>query len=281
LGNELPIFVASSLLEIFRKFLRYSLIALADNTARSFPNSGLKDNFEGAQGGLMTPFSKLDVLTAMKNGGLIPVFNHPNLVTCQQIVVAVEAAGCQLGEFTIRGEFPLVTFGELSMWVRKTYPKFMLGAGSVQDGETAVSLIHNSATFIVGPLNNLSIIKACNRYGVLGIPGCMTPTEFQTAMEAGCNPTKYFPGGIGGPQFLSALRGPCPQVDVIPTGKTNPDNATEWIKAGAFALGMGTELFSTTLDGKKVNLIATGDYAAITLRIKEVLETIRAARGDK
>ena len=114
-----------------------------------------------------------------------------------------------------------------------------MGAGTVLDGETARAAILAGAQFIVGPGFDSGLVKVCNTYGVVVMPGAFTPTEIITAWKSGADIVKIFPGDIGGPAYLKTIKGPLPQVELMPTGGVDFDTAASFIKAGAIAVGAG------------------------------------------
>ena len=149
--------------------------------------------------------------------------------------------------------------------------EFILGAGTVLDPETARHAILAGARFIVGPVYNESVVRLCHRYDVAAMPGCYSPTEILTAWEAGADIVKVFPATALGPAYFKDVRGPLPQVRLMPTGGVSITNAGDWIKAGAVAVGVGTAL----VDGAAV---AAGDFAAITDKAVRFVEAVAAAR---
>ena len=120
--------------------------------------------------------------------------------------------------------------------------RVLLGAGTVLDTETARAAILAGAEFIVSPTVNLDVIKLCRRYGKLVFPGAFTPTEILTAWEAGADVVKVFPADVLGPAFFKAMRGPLPQVRLMPTGGVDLNTAGEFLRAGACCLGVGSQL---------------------------------------
>jgi 2-dehydro-3-deoxyphosphogluconate aldolase / (4S)-4-hydroxy-2-oxoglutarate aldolase len=118
----------------------------------------------------------------------------------------------------------------------------LLGAGTVLDPETARIALLAGAQFIVSPSTNLDVIRMCRRYDRIVMPGAMTPTEVITAWEAGADIVKIFPCDLLGPGHLKALRGPFPQVCMVPTGGITLETAAKFLEAGAFALGVGTKM---------------------------------------
>jgi len=148
--------------------------------------------------------------------------------------------------------------------------EIILGAGTVLDSETARIAILSGAQYVVSPSLNLDTIRLCNRYRIACMPGAMTIREVVECMEAGADIVKVFPGELFGPRIIRAIKGPLPQAELIPTGGVSVENAAEWIKAGAVALGAGSSL----TEGAK-----TGDYNKITETAKLFIQKIKEARG--
>ncbi len=155
--------------------------------------------------------------------------------------------------------------------LKKKFKKeeLIVGAGTVLDSETARIAILAGAEYIVSPGFNLETAKLCNRYQIPYMAGCMTLTEMITAMEAGVDVVKVFPGNAFGPDFIKAIKGPLPQTVLMPTGGVSLDNVDQWIRNGCIAVGVGGEL---TGPAKK------GDYAKITEIAKAFVEKIKEAR---
>jgi 2-dehydro-3-deoxyphosphogluconate aldolase/(4S)-4-hydroxy-2-oxoglutarate aldolase len=148
---------------------------------------------------------------------------------------------------------------------------FVIGAGTILDPETARAAILAGARFVVGPVFNRAVVDLCHRYDVAVMPGCFTPTEILQAWDAGADVVKVFPATALGPSYFKDIRGPLPQVKLMPTGGVTLENAGEWIAAGAVAIGAGTAM----IDAKAV---AAGDWAAITRRAASFVEAVRRAR---
>jgi 2-dehydro-3-deoxyphosphogluconate aldolase/(4S)-4-hydroxy-2-oxoglutarate aldolase len=120
--------------------------------------------------------------------------------------------------------------------------RLLLGAGTVLDAETARAALLAGAEYLVAPTVNLDVIRLCRRYGKLVMPGALTPTEILTAWEAGADVVKVFPAEVVGPAFFKALRGPLPQVRLMPTGGVDLTTARAFLEAGACCLGVGGQL---------------------------------------
>lgn len=149
----------------------------------------------------------------------------------------------------------------------------LLGAGTVLDPETCRTAILSGAEFIVSPNTNLDVIAMCKRYTKLSLPGAMTPTEVVAAWQAGANFVKVFPCDVLGPAHIKALRGPLPQVRMIPTGGVTLETAADFIKAGASGLGIGSSLVEP-------KAIAAGDWGRIESLAKQYVEIVRKTRAE-
>jgi len=150
---------------------------------------------------------------------------------------------------------------------------FLLGAGTVTDAETARAVIDAGASFVVGPIFRPDVIAACHERDVPAMPGCFTPTEIFAAHECGADIVKVFPATALGPQFIRDVRAPLPQIKLMPTGGVTLDNAGDWIRAGAVAVGVGSAL----LDAKA---IADGRFEVITDNARRVVASVAAARRE-
>ena len=222
----------------------------------------------------MARFSKIAVLTAMSNTGMVPVFYNPDLEVTKQVVKACYEGGVRAFEFTNRGEFAHEIFSALAKWVAKECPEMILGAGSIVDAPTAALYIQSGANFIVGPLFNAEVARLCNRRCLPYTPGCGSVTEIGTAQEAGCDLVKVFPAGeVGGPSFVKNIKAPMPWSMIMATGAVEPteENLSAWFKAGVTVVGMGSKLFPK-------RSIEAGDWDAITVLCRKALDIIAAAR---
>jgi 2-dehydro-3-deoxyphosphogluconate aldolase/(4S)-4-hydroxy-2-oxoglutarate aldolase len=148
---------------------------------------------------------------------------------------------------------------------------FLLGAGTVLDADTAVAAIDAGAQFVVSPVFRPAIIDACHAHDVAALPGCFTPTEILAAWDAGADIVKVFPATALGPTYLKDIRGPLPQVKLMPTGGVTLDNADTWIGAGAVAVGVGTSL----LDAKA---IADGAFDVLRANAERIVANVRKAK---
>lgn len=147
--------------------------------------------------------------------------------------------------------------------------EILIGAGSVLDAETARACLLAGAEYIVSPCLDEDTIKLCNSYQKIVMPGAMSVTEVHKAMQYGADVVKIFPATLFGPKIIKAIKGPIPQAPLLPTGGVSLDNVKEWINAGSFAVGVGSEL---TAGAKK------GDYEEVTRTAAEFVKRIREAR---
>ncbi len=151
--------------------------------------------------------------------------------------------------------------------------KVLLGAGTVLDPETARIALLSGADFVVAPTVNVDVIRVCRRYDKLVMPGALTPTEVLTAWESGADIVKIFPSELTGPPYLKALSGPLPQVRMMPTGGVNLETAPAFLRAGAFALGVGGSL----VDPKA---IAAGDLSRIESLARQFVDVVKQTRAS-
>lgn len=210
----------------------------------------------------------------MKRQGVIPVFYHADAELCKEILKASYAAGIRVFEFTNRGDFAHEVFGTLNKWAAKELPELMLGVGSVVDAPTAALYIQLGTAFVVSPLLNEEMAPVCNRRKILWAPGCGSLSEIGRAEELGAEIVKIFPGSsVGGPEFVKAVKGPCPWSSIMPTGGVEPteESLKAWFKAGVTCVGMGSNLFP-----KK--LIDAEDWGAITETINRIRAIIASVR---
>jgi 2-dehydro-3-deoxyphosphogluconate aldolase/(4S)-4-hydroxy-2-oxoglutarate aldolase len=225
----------------------------------------------------MARFPRLKVLTTMQDTGMVPVFYHADIAVARDVAAACAAGGCNLLEFTNRGDHAWEVFNELEKFCAKEIPQMILGVGSVVDPGTASLYINNGANFVVGPLLNPDVARACNRRKVPYSPGCGSASEISAAEELGVEIVKIFPGKeVGGPGFVKAVKGPCPWVSIMPTGGVDPSEASlkAWFEAGVACVGMGSNLITK-------ELLKAKDYAGLAAKVAETLALIRHIRGAK
>lgn len=224
----------------------------------------------------MAKYSRLKVLTTMIETGMVPVFYHPEAEIAIQVILACAQGGARCFEFTNRGDQAHEVFRQVALRL-KSDERVIFGAGSILDAATAALYIQLGANFIVGPILNPEVARLCNRRKVAYSPGCGSASEISQAEELGVEICKIFPGGAtGGPDFVKDVLGPMPWSRLMPTGGVEPteESVTSWIKAGAACIGVGSKLFPQAV-------IASGDYAAITEKVRQVIAWVQLARGGQ
>ena len=219
---------------------------------------------------------RMTVLTAMMAQGVIPVFYHPDVETCVNVIQACADGGAKCIEFTNRGDFASQTFLEVARHFAKADPSVIMGVGSVVDAPTAGIYIANGARFVVGPILNADVARVCNRRMIPYSPGCGSASEISYAQELGCEIVKVFPGeSVGGPTFVKNVLGPMPWTRIMPTGGVDPDEKSlrEWFGAGIVAAGMGSKLITN-------DLLKAGDWKGIEERVRKTVDLIRTIRSE-
>lgn len=218
----------------------------------------------------MAKYDKLEVLQAMKDSAMVPVFYNGCTETSKKVLKACYDGGVRVFEFTNRGDFAQEVFGELVKYANAELPGMIVGVGSIVDPPTAALFIQLGANFIVGPLFNPAVATVCNRRQVPYCPGCGTVSEVGAAQEAGCEICKVFPGDVLGPKFVKGLKAPMPWSRIMVTGGVKPEkeNLEGWFKAGATCVGMGSNLFPK-------EAVQNGDWACITKLCADALNIIK------
>lgn len=215
--------------------------------------------------------NKAAIVKQIEDLGLVPVVRASSADEAMQVIDAIMAGGVNILEIT------MTVPGAVKV-IEKVADKYgsdvLVGAGTVLDPETARACLLAGAQFIVSPALNLDTIALCHRYSAPICPGVLTPTEVITAWSAGVDFVKVFPcGSVGGASYVKNLKGPFPQVKIIPTGGVSLKTAADFIKAGASALGVGTDLVD-------VKAIREGNSAIVTQRAKEFVDIVREARAS-
>ena len=201
----------------------------------------------------------------LKESGLVAVVRARGREEALQIAEACVEGGVRAIEVTF-------TVPQADQVIRTLASRYdpeaiLIGAGTVLDADTARTALDAGAAFVVSPALNLPTLKLCQSEGRLAIPGIMTVTEALNAQNAGASLLKLFPGELFGPAFIRALRGPLPDIAIMPTGGVDLDNVSEWIAAGAVAVGMGSKLTG-------------GSREQIAALARNILNEIRTARGQ-
>jgi 2-dehydro-3-deoxyphosphogluconate aldolase/(4S)-4-hydroxy-2-oxoglutarate aldolase len=212
---------------------------------------------------------KKQIVEQIESLGLVPVVRASSAEEAMQVIEAIKAGGVNVLEIT------MTVPGAIKV-IEKVTDKYgsdvLVGAGTVLDPETARACLLAGAQFIVSPALNLDTIALCHRYSAPICPGVLTPTEVITAWSAGVDFVKVFPcGSVGGASYVKNLKGPFPQVKIIPTGGVSIKTAADFIKAGASALGVGTDLVN-------IKAIKEGNPEVVTEAARQYIEIIKEAR---
>jgi 2-dehydro-3-deoxyphosphogluconate aldolase/(4S)-4-hydroxy-2-oxoglutarate aldolase len=209
------------------------------------------------------------VTGAILESRLIPVIRTDRAGQAMDVAKALRKGGARIMEITMTIPGVLKVLEEM---VRVFAGEVVLGVGTVLDPETAFMAIAAGARFIVAPSLNMETIKICRRYGRVVIPGALTPTEMLQAWEQGADFVKVFPAdALGGPGYIKALKGPLPQIPLIPTGGVDIHSGPEFIRAGAAAVAVGGGLMER-------QILLDGNYEAIAQKTRAFLQAMREAR---
>jgi 2-dehydro-3-deoxyphosphogluconate aldolase/(4S)-4-hydroxy-2-oxoglutarate aldolase len=212
--------------------------------------------------------TKAEVLQRMQTIGLLPVLRAESLDEGLALAKAIVAGGIRALEITMTVPGALQLIGLLS----REQPGIIIGAGTVMDPETARLCILEGAQFVVSPALNVKTVELCQRYTVPVFPGALTPTEVVTAWSTGADVIKIFPASaMGGASYLKSLKGPLPQIEMIPTGGVSVSTARDFFEAGAFALGVGSELADR-------RAIATGHSDRVAMKAAQYVQIVREFR---
>lgn len=208
-------------------------------------------------------------LDRLFRSGIVAIIRAPSGDLLVDVAEALLAGGVEVMEvtFTVPGAVRV-----LERVAERLGDRIVLGAGTVLDSETARIAILAGAQFIVSPSTQLDVIQTCRRYGKAVMPGAFTPTEVVAAWQAGADVVKIFPSDVHGPKYLKALRGPLPQVRMMPTGGVTLETAADFLKAGACALGVGGSLVEP-------QALAQGDLKRIESLARQFVAIVQKTRA--
>ena len=214
--------------------------------------------------------TKQQILSFITEIGIVPVVRTATAEGAIKAIEAIHRGGVRAAEITMTVPGAIRALEKVADQFGDT---IVLGAGTVLDPETARACMLAGAQFFVTPSLKLSTIAMVRRYSKVICPGALTPTEVQTAWDAGADIVKIFPcGNVGVPKYIKALKGPFPQIEMIPTGGVNLETAGEFLKAGACAVAVGGEL----CDAKSIQ---EGRFDVIEERARQYLAVIAKARA--
>lgn len=214
--------------------------------------------------------NKQDVRARIEEVGIVPVIRAASPEEARFAAEAVLEGGISIIEITMTVPGALDLIRELTRGV----PRLLIGAGTVLDADSASRCLDAGAEFLVSPGLDLPTVAFATRQGVLMMAGALTPTEVLTAWRAGSEIVKVFPcAQVGGAGYIKALKGPLPQIPLIPTGGVNPSTAAEFIRAGSAALGVGGELVLK-------EAVKTRKPEPITEMARKLVEIVCATRAE-
>jgi 2-dehydro-3-deoxyphosphogluconate aldolase/(4S)-4-hydroxy-2-oxoglutarate aldolase len=214
--------------------------------------------------------NKAEKLNLIYQTGVIAIMRANSSEQLRAAADAITAGGVRVIEVTMTTPGALDAIKAAS---QRYGSEVLFGAGTVLDAETARVAILVGAGFVVAPTLNLEMIAMCNRYSIPVAPGCYTPTEMLTAWEAGADLIKLFPADVGGPGLIKSLLAPLPQLSLVPVGGVNLNTTAEFIRQGAYAVGVGSSL----VDQK---LLDSGDMAELTRRAEAFVTEVRKGRAE-
>ncbi len=213
----------------------------------------------------MIKILKATILDLMHETAVVPVFYDKDPDTCRKVLSAAYDAGIRVFEFTNRGEQALENFRQLAV-MGQEMEGLVLGIGTIFNREDAAKFLEAGARFLVSPALIEEVAAFGKENDLLWVPGCGTVTEIYRAKQLGASLVKIFPGNVLGAEFVKAVKAVLPDLKVMPTGGVSPteENLASWFGAGVHCVGMGSQLFDTTL-------IRNGNFEGLTAQIREAL----------
>jgi 2-dehydro-3-deoxyphosphogluconate aldolase/(4S)-4-hydroxy-2-oxoglutarate aldolase len=213
--------------------------------------------------------SRIEDLNRVLQSGIVAILRVPTSDQLAGVARALFEGGIDVIEVT----FTVPNALEILAAVKKDLGnRVLMGMGTVLDPESARAALLAGAEFIVSPSLNLDVIRLCHRYDKVVMPGAFTPTEILAAWEAGADIVKVFPSDAVGPSYLKALRGPFPQIRLMPTGGVNLETLPAFIKAGACAVGVGGSVVDP-------QALRDGKFAQLRELAAQYVQAIKIARG--
>lgn len=220
---------------------------------------------------MSTAAARADVVAAITASGVVAVIRLTDAGRLREVASALLEGGVRALEVTMTVPRAVPLIEALAASVPDDV---IVGAGTVLDAETARQVILAGARFVVSPVFRPDVVSECHRHDVAMMPGCFTPTEILTAWDAGADLVKVFPATALGPGFFKDVLAPLPQLRLMPTGGVTRDNAGDWIRAGASAIGVGSAL----VDRKAVD---AGRFDVMRENARHFVEAVRLARSGQ
>jgi len=212
--------------------------------------------------------NRQQIVEMIEKSGVVAVIRLDRSDQLDKIMDALDKGGIRALEVTMTTPNAIELIGNIT---RTMSSKFLIGAGTVLDPETARQVIVAGAEFVVSPVFNPNVIKIAHEYDKAVLPGAFSATEIFTAWNAGADIVKVFPATAVGPKYFKDIHGPLPQVKLIPTGGVTVDNAEEFIRCGAVCLGVGSALLDK-------QMIKNQDWMGIEERAKEFIAAVERGR---
>lgn len=209
-----------------------------------------------------------DVVQRIEMAGVVAVVR----LTDSQAGLNVAKALIDGGVTVIEVTMTVPRAAELIADLSRALPRALIGAGTVTDPGAARSVIDAGAKFVVSPVFRPRVVEACHERDVPSVPGCFSPTEILAAWDLGADIVKVFPATSLGTSFIKDLRGPFPTIKIMPTGGVTRENAADWIRAGAVAIGAGSALVDPTA-------VQAGKFNVVTENARAFVDAVRGARS--
>lgn len=211
-----------------------------------------------------------ELVARVERERIVAVLRLDDTAAVRPVVDALAAGGVRLFEVTM-------TVPDAAAVIRRMVidagRDAVFGAGTVIDAETATRVIDAGAAFVVSPVFRRAIVETCHSRDIAAIPGCFTPTEILDAWDAGADIVKVFPATSLGPSYFKDLRAPLPDVRLMPTGGVSIENAADWLRAGAVAIGIGSALVDAAA-------VRAGYYRELTRRAERLVANVGAITPD-
>ena len=214
--------------------------------------------------------TKNETLDSLLSSGVVAVIRMKDPERLSKVVMAIREGGVKCIEITMTVPGAVDVIAAL---VKTAPPDVLVGAGTVTDRGTANDVVTAGAKFVVSPVFRPDVVAVTKAAGAVAIPGCFTPTEILTAWEAGADIVKVFPATSLGPKYFKDIAGPFPEIRLMPTGGVTVDNVGEWVKAGAVAVGIGSDL----LDKKAID---EGRYEVLTEKAARMVRNFVEAKNS-
>jgi 2-dehydro-3-deoxyphosphogluconate aldolase/(4S)-4-hydroxy-2-oxoglutarate aldolase len=217
---------------------------------------------------VIAPLTRAEIVTRIQATGVVAVIRLTDAAVGRDVAQALVDGGVTALEVTMTVPRAVALIEELSGVLPENC---LIGAGTVLNAATAVDVMRAGAKFVVGPVLRRDVIAACRERDVPVMPGCFSPTEILEAWDAGADIVKVFPATSLGPSFFKDMRGPLPHVKLMPTGGVTRENAGDWIRAGAVAIGVGTALVDAAA-------VSQRRFSDITAAAKHFVRAVAEAR---